>query len=108
MDGRTMSLIGWWRSLVDEPGLLGRIRRQWPWVVMVVTMAAGLVLIALYHYRRGPVLIGVALIFGGICRLAMRDPGILAIRQHRWIDALFYFGLGLGLIVIALVVPGPA
>jgi len=101
-----MKLVAWWQALIDEPGLLGRLRRQWPWVVMILGMLAGLVLVLLNHWRRGPVLIGLALIFGGICRLVLRDPGILAIRQHRWIDVTAYFGLGLGLIVFALIVPG--
>lgn len=103
-----MTLTNWWRRLVDDTGLLGRLRRQWPWVVMMLAITTGLVLIALHLWRRGSVVIGGALLFGGVCRCWLPQPGILTIRQRRWLDALFYFGLGLGTVVIALVIPPAA
>jgi len=103
-----MTPAAWWRQLVDDAGVLGRIRRQWPWVVMVVIMAVGLLLIVLRYWRRGSVIIGLALVFGGLARCLLKEPGILTIRQRTWVDAVIYFGLGLGAVIIALVVPPSA
>lgn len=95
----------WWARLIDDPGLFGRIRRQWPWVVVLTFVAAGLILVALRWWRWGAVGIGVGMVLAGLFRTVMRDPGILVIRHHRWIDLCFYYGLGVAIIVFALIVP---
>ncbi len=97
----------WWRRLADEPGLLGRIRRQWPWVVVVAILVVGVVVIATAHWRRGAFVVGGAMVAGGFFRTILKEPGILAIRQHRWIDLLFYYGAGLGIMAVCLIVPAP-
>jgi len=97
----------WWASLVDDPGIMGRIRRQWPWVAVLVCVAAGLVLIGLGTWRWGAGIIGAAMLMAGLFRSTLKDPGILAIRRHRWIDLFFYYGLGVAIIVFAVIVPTP-
>lgn len=99
-------VLTWWDSLVDEPGLMGRVRRQWPWVVMMLIVAAGLVLIGFWYWRRGAVLIGGAFVLAGIFRAVVKDPGILVIRR-KWIDLLLYFGIGISILVIAAIVAPP-
>ncbi len=98
---------GWWRHLADDPGLLGRVRRQWPWVVVLILVAVGLVLITVNHWRWGAACVGSGMLAAGFFRTVMRDPGIIAIRRHRWIDLVFYYGLGLATIVFAVIVPSP-
>ncbi|MDR2929716.1 MAG: DUF3017 domain-containing protein [Propionibacteriaceae bacterium] len=95
----------WWRRLVDDPGVLGRMRRQWPWVVVLVLVGLGLILIGLRAWRWGAGLIGSAMVAAGLFRTVLKDPGILAIRGHRWIDLCFYYGLGVATIVFAVIVP---
>ncbi|MDR0849075.1 MAG: DUF3017 domain-containing protein [Propionibacteriaceae bacterium] len=96
----------WWDGLVEEPGLLGRVRRQWPWVSMMVVMAVGLALIGFWYWRRGAAIIGVAFVMGGIFRAALKNPGILIIRR-KWIDLLLYFGIGVSILVMAAIVAPP-
>ncbi|MCL2736449.1 MAG: DUF3017 domain-containing protein [Propionibacteriaceae bacterium] len=96
----------WWARLADDPGFLGRVRRQWPWVLVLAFVAAGLLLTALSWWRWGAGAIGAGVVAAGVFRSVMKDPGILAIRRHRWIDLCFYYGLGIAIIVFAVIVPG--
>jgi len=95
----------WWARLVDDPGLLGRIRRQWPWVTVLTFVAVGLVLIAVGDWRWGAGVIGAGMTVAGVLRTVLKDPGILAIRGHRWIDLFFYYVLGAAIVVFAVIVP---
>ncbi len=97
----------WWHRLSDEPGLLGRVRRQWPWVVVLVFVAIGLTLIVANHWRWGAASVGCGMVAAGVFRTVMRSPGIIAIRRHRWIDLVFYYGLGIATVVFAIIVPTP-
>ena len=98
----------WWTRLTDDPGLLGRIRRQWPWVVLLTLVAVGLILIGFGVWRWGAGTIGTGMVIAGLFRTALKDPGILAIRRHRWIDLIFYYVLGVAIVVFAVIVPTPA
>ncbi len=89
-------LATWWTRLVDEKGL-----------VALAFVGAGLVRVAAGPGRGGAGLIGGGMVAAGIFRSVMADPGILAIRGHRWIDLCFYYGLGAATIVFALIVPNP-
>jgi hypothetical protein len=96
----------WWAALEKEPGLLGRVRRQWPWTVVVVCVVVGLVLIAMSRWRWGAGAVGSGMVVAGLFRTVMRNPGIIVIRPDKWVDLCFYYGLGLATIVFALIVPG--
>ena len=98
----------WWTRLIDDPGLLGGIRRQWPWVLVLTLVVVGLVLIAVGSWRWGAGVIGAAMVIAGGFRTFLKDPGIIAIRRHRWIDLIFYYVLGVAIIVFAVIVPTPA
>ena len=98
----------WWSSLTQNPGVLGRIRRQWTWVVVLVLVLVGLILIAFGAWRWGAGAIGVGMIVSGVFRTVMTSPGILVIRGHKWIDLCFYYGLGVAIVVFAIIVPNPA
>ncbi|MDR0960653.1 MAG: DUF3017 domain-containing protein [Propionibacteriaceae bacterium] len=93
--------------LVDQPGLLGKIRRQWPWVVMVSVMAVGLLLITTQYWRRGALLIGGGVLLGGLLRAVLTDAGILTVRDHKIVDVVLYGLIGTAIIVVAFVVPRP-
>jgi len=97
----------WWSGLPEDPGVLGRIRRQWPWVVVLSFMGVGLILIAVGFWRWGAGAIGGGMVMAGLFRTILKNPGILAIRGHRWIDLCFYYGLGVATIVFAVIVPSP-
>lgn len=97
----------WWDKLVDNPGFLGGVRRQWPWVLVLAFVALGLVLVLFRVWRWGAGLIGAAMVVAGLIRWLLKDPGILAIRGHRWIDLVIYFGLGVATMAMAVLVPSP-
>ena len=94
-----------WDRLVDDPGFWGGVRRQWPWVLTLSLIAVGLLLVVLRAWRWGAGLIGAAMLVAGLIRWLIADPGILAIRGHRWIDLVIYFGLGVSIIAMAVLVP---
>jgi len=98
----------WWARLIDDPGLLGRIRRQWPWSVLLTFMAVGLILIACSLWRWGAGVIGTGMVLAGVFRTVLKDPGILAIRGHRWIDLCLYYVMGAAILVFVVIVPTPA
>ena len=96
----------WWSSLADDPGLLGRMRRQWPWVVVTIIVLTGLVLIGLGAWREGAITIGVGMIAAGAFRTVLGRAGIIQIRKNRWLDLAFYYTLGIAIIISAVLVPG--
>jgi len=85
--------------LAERSGAVGAVRRQWPWVVVVVLVAAGLGLVGLRSWRLGLGLIGGAMVVAGVLRWTLAEPGILAIRRKA-IDVPLYLGLGVALIVV--------
>jgi Protein of unknown function (DUF3017) len=91
---------------IRRPFLAGLIR-QLPLLAVLVTVAAGLLLVALDHWRKGLVVVGLALIAAAVIRLLVPLPrlGFLAVRS-RWIDVVLTGGTGLLLTVIALAIPG--
>jgi hypothetical protein len=89
---------------VRRPFLAGALR-QWPLTFVVAAVGAGLVLVAVDRWRAGLVLIGCALVAGGLLRtLPERRLGFLAVRS-RPIDVTLLLGGGLAVVVIALSLP---
>jgi hypothetical protein len=90
---------------VRRPVLAGLIR-QVPLLAVLVPVAVGLLLVTFDHWRRGLVLIGLALIVGALLRLLLpvRRVGFLAVRG-RPIDVTLLAGAGLALTVVALTIP---
>jgi hypothetical protein len=91
---------------VRRPVLAGLVR-QAPLLAVLVLVGIGLLEVAVDHWRRGLVVIGVALVVGGALRLFLpvRRVGFLAVRS-RPMDVVLLVGTGLVLAVVALSIAG--
>jgi hypothetical protein len=89
-----------------RPFLAGLLR-QLPLLLVLVGVAVGLVMVAFEHWRRGLVVVGVALVCGGLMRLLLpvRRVGFLAVRS-RPVDVVLLAGVGVALAAFALAIPG--
>jgi hypothetical protein len=86
-----------------------KLRDQWPFAIVLLIVAAGLVQVVLYHWRWGTTLIGVALVVAAVLRFLLPDgrAGLLAVRKRR-VDMLLYGGFGLMIIYMSLsIIGGP-
>ena len=91
---------------VRRPFLAGLIR-QLPLLAVLLTVGVGLVLVTFEHWRRGLVVIGLALVGAALLRLLLpvRRVGFLAVRS-RPIDVVLLAGMGLALTGISVTIPG--
>jgi hypothetical protein len=91
---------------VRRPVLAGLIR-QLPLLAVLLTVGAGLLLVTFEHWRRGLVVIGLALVGAALLRLLLpvRRVGFLAVRS-RPVDVVLLTGMGLALTGIAVTIPG--
>jgi hypothetical protein len=89
-----------------RPFLAGLLR-QLPLFAVLVAVAVGLGMVAIEHWRRGLLVVGLALVGAGLLRLVlpMRRVGFLAVRS-RPVDVVLMAGTGVALSVLALAVPG--
>ncbi|MFL6223818.1 MAG: DUF3017 domain-containing protein, partial [Actinomycetes bacterium] len=71
-----------------------------------VTVGVGLLMVTFEHWRKGLVVVGLALVGGAALRLLLplRRVGFLAVRS-RPVDVVLLAGTGLMLAVIALAIP---
>jgi hypothetical protein len=92
--------------LYQRRPLLAGFLRQWPLLVVIVAVGAGLLLVAADRWRSGLVVMGLALVAAGLLRLLLpvRRIGFLAVRS-RPIDVALTLGVGLAVVVIALATP---
>jgi hypothetical protein len=85
-----------------------RSSRQWPLVVVVVGVLAGLGVawLGTTTWRLGCVLVGLALLVGAVERLVLgdREAGLLQVRSKGF-DVVVLAVLGLAVVTLALVVP---
>jgi hypothetical protein len=90
---------------VRRPFLAGLIR-QLPLLAVLVTVGVGLLMVTFEHWRKGLVVVGLALVGGAALRLLLpvRRVGFLAVRS-RPVDVVLLAGTGLALAVIALAIP---
>ncbi len=90
---------------VRRPFLAGLVR-QLPLLAVLQTVGVGLLLVTFEHWRRGLVVVGLALVAGGLLRLLLpvRRVGFLAVRS-RPVDVVLLAGTGLALTVIARTIP---
>ncbi|KMS93182.1 MULTISPECIES: DUF3017 domain-containing protein [Streptomyces] len=75
--------------------------RQWPMLVVLSTVALGLLLTALDVFRYGTLLIGAALLAGAVMRWMLPSVGMLAVRS-RFTDIVTYGILGLAIVLLAM------
>jgi hypothetical protein len=82
--------------------------RQWPLLVVVVGVLAGLVVVVLGDttWRAGSLLIGVSLVVGALERLVLpsRGAGLLQVRGKPF-DVTVLALAGVGVLVLAVAVP---
>jgi hypothetical protein len=83
------------------PGDAPAPARQWPILCVLLTVGLGLLLTALDQFRLGTLLVGVALLAGSVLRWLVPDVGMLAVRS-RFTDIVTYGGLGLVIVLLAL------
>jgi hypothetical protein len=91
---------------VRRPFLAGLLR-QLPLLAVLVLVGTGLLLVAVAEWRRGLVVIGLALVIAALLRLLLpvRRVGFLAVRS-RPTDVVLLAGSGLALTIVALTLPG--
>jgi hypothetical protein len=91
---------------VRRPVLAGLVR-QLPLLAVLLTVGLGLLLVTFEHWRRGLVVIGLALVGAALLRLLLpvRRVGFLAVRS-RPVDVVLLGGTGVALTAIALAIPG--
>jgi hypothetical protein len=92
---------------VRRPFVAGVIR-QLPLLAVLVMVGVGLVVVAFDHWRKGIVIIGVALMGAALLRLLLplRRVGFLAVRS-RPVDVVLLAVTGLAVTVIVLTIPFP-
>mgnify|MGYP001601021902 CR=1 FL=1 len=85
---------------------LQQILGQWPLAIVLICVFVGLVIaVPIGHWRVGCTLIGGSATGGGLLRLMpQRRVGLLAVRS-RLIDTTLLLGTGLGILVLAWVIP---
>jgi hypothetical protein len=90
---------------VRRPFLAGLIR-QLPLLAVLLTVGAGLLVVTFGYWRRGLVVIGLALVVAALLRLLLplRRVGFLAVRS-RPVDVVLLGGAGLTLTVVAVTIP---
>jgi hypothetical protein len=90
---------------VRRPFLAGLIR-QLPLLAVLITVGVGLLLVTFEYWRRGLVVIGVALVGAALLRLLLpvRRVGFLAVRS-RAVDVVLMSGTGIALTAVALAIP---
>jgi hypothetical protein len=86
--------------------LLAGFLRQWPLLICILGVGAGLLLVAADQWRWGLVLMGLALVLAGAFRLLLpvRRIGFLAVRS-RPVDIALMAGAGVVLVVCVLAIP---
>jgi hypothetical protein len=85
-----------------EPGLRSRLPTFVPAAVVALIALVGLGLVLTQHWRRGAVLLGVALLVAAALRTAVpaERVGLLAIRG-KVVDVLCYSGFGVAMVLLA-------
>ena len=85
---------------------LQQILGQWPLAAVLLGVFVGLVIAVPFgHWRVGCTLIGASATAGGLLRLMPQQRvGLLAVRS-RLIDTTLLLGTGLGILVLAWVIP---
>lgn len=80
---------------------------QLPYVFVLCGVGAGLIVVAMNHFRRGSMLIAAAVFIGALARLVLPESqtGMLAVRR-RWVDVLLMTAAAVGVTFFAFVAKG--
>ncbi len=81
--------------------------RAWPLGVVLAVFGVGIGYVAMGYWRRGPLVMAMALGIAAVLRLLLppATAGLLVVRS-RWLDVCTHLVLGLGIVAVALLVPG--
>lgn len=81
---------------------------DWPILIVLLGIAAGLTYTGMEHIKRGPMIVAAFVCLGALLRLVLpqRLVGLLAVRS-RVVDVILMFALGLAIAVVTVVVPPP-
>ncbi|MGH8773976.1 MAG: DUF3017 domain-containing protein [Jiangellaceae bacterium] len=95
-----------------EPGAhrrTGGFWREWPLILVLAVVGAGLVIVADNHFKRGTVLFALGICLAAALRAVLPNGsvGLLRVRS-RLLDVLTLAALGSGTLVAALIVPPPS
>ena len=76
------------------------------YLAVVAAALVGLALVPWWSWRRGVIVIGVALLIGAVARAALDEhaSGMLAVRS-KWFDLAAMVGVGVVLIALAVGIP---
>lgn len=86
------------------------LAREWPFILVCLGVCLGLgVVVVLDRFRRGTLVLAVAVIMGAAFRLVLPNgrSGLLRVRG-RTFDVATLLVLGVAMIVVALAVPPPS
>ncbi|KJY42370.1 membrane protein [Streptomyces sp. NRRL B-1568] len=83
------------------PGRAPAPARQWPLLAVLGMTGLGLLVVAFDAFRIGTIIIGLAMIGGAVLRWSLPSVGMLAVRS-RFTDIFTYGGLGLAILLLAL------
>ena len=75
---------------------------HWPFALVVLMVLVGGAFVAADHWRRGAIVVGIAMLVGAVLRAALRDHqvGLLAVR-NRPVDTLTFAAFGVAILVLA-------
>lgn len=78
-----------------------------PYAFVLCGVAAGLVVVATNHFRRGSMLIAASVFIGALARLVLPESqvGMLAVRR-RWFDVFLMTAAAVGITLVAFVAKG--
>ena len=81
--------------------------REWPFATVLLVVVVGLLVTSRGYFRIGSVVVGGGVLLGALLRalLPERRAGLLVVR-HRVLDVALMTGMAVGVIVLAIVVPG--
>lgn len=91
----------------DRPPIRGGwVGRQWPLLTVLGGGVVGLAAIALDHFRSGSLLLSVSVLLAALARAVLppRRVGLLVVRSRAF-DLVVLLGMGLALLVLAIIVP---
>lgn len=92
----------------NEPrGWPDALRNHLAFALVLIVAAVGIALIVLYHWRRGALLMGAALLLAALFRALLPDrrAGLLVVRG-RPVDVLSYAVLGICMMSVAVTITG--
>ncbi|GLY89303.1 DUF3017 domain-containing protein [Actinoallomurus iriomotensis] len=78
-----------------------------PYAFVLCGVAAGLIVVATDHFRRGSMLIAASVFIGALARLVLPESqvGMLAVRR-RWLDVFLMTAAAVGITLVAFVAKG--